>query len=48
MGDIWFDANHLEAWLGGQPVIHDLCLKLKFGESNNNTGAKWGWQKHNR
>ena len=38
MGDIWFDANHLEAWLGGQPVIHDLCLKLKLGESTTILG----------
>ena len=38
MGDIWFDANHLEAWLGGQPVIHDLCLKLKIGESTTILG----------
>ena len=38
MGDIWFDANHLEACLGGQPVIHDLCLKLKIGESTTVLG----------
>ena len=38
MGDIWFEANHLEAWLGGQPVIHDLCLKLKIGESTTILG----------
>ena len=38
MGDIWFDANHLEAWLSGQPVIHDLCLKLKIGESTTILG----------
>ena len=38
MGEIWFDANHLEAWLGGAPVIHDLCLKLKIGESTTILG----------
>ena len=38
MSDIWFDANHLEAWLGGRPVIHDLSLRLKLGESTTILG----------
>ena len=38
MSDLWFDANHLEAWLGGRPVIHDLCLQLKIGESTTILG----------
>lgn len=38
MGNIWFEANHLEAWLAGQPVIHDLCLRLKLGESTTILG----------
>lgn len=38
MNTIWFDANHLEAWLGGRPVIHDLSLKLKIGESTTILG----------
>ena len=33
MGDIWSDTNHLETWLGGQTVIHDLFLKLKIEDS---------------
>ena len=38
MKDIWFDANHVEAWLGGRPVIHDLCLQLRIGESTTILG----------
>ena len=38
MGDIWFDANHVEAWLGRHPVIHDLCLQLRTGESTTILG----------
>lgn len=38
MSDIWFDARHLEAWLGDRPVIQDLCLKLKLGESTTILG----------
>ena len=38
MTDIWFDANHVEAWLGGRPVIHDLCLQLRIGESTTVLG----------
>ena len=39
MNDIWFDANHVEAWLGGHAVIHDLCLQLRIGESTTILGA---------
>ena len=38
MNDIWFDANHVEALLGGRAVIHDLSLKLKLGESTTLLG----------
>ena len=38
MTDIWFDAHHVEAWLGGRPVIHDLCLQLRIGESTTILG----------
>ena len=38
MNDIWFDANNVEAWLGGRPVIHDLCLKLRIKESTTILG----------
>ena len=38
MSNIWFDANHVEAWLGGRPVIHDLCLQLRIGESTTVLG----------
>ena len=38
MNDILFDANHVEAWLGGRPVIHDLCLKLRIKESTTILG----------
>lgn len=38
MGDIWFDATHVEAWLGGHPVIHDVCLQLRTGESTTILG----------
>jgi iron complex transport system ATP-binding protein len=38
MGNIWLDANHVEAWLGGRPVIHDLCLKLRIKESTTILG----------
>ncbi len=31
--NVWFDSNHVEAWLNGKPIIHDLCLKLRIGES---------------
>ncbi len=38
MEDIWFEADHLEVWLGDRPVIHDLCLTLKTGESTTILG----------
>ena len=33
MAEIWFDAGCVEAWLGGRPVINDLSLQLRLGES---------------
>ena len=39
MNNIWVDANHVEALLGGRTVIHDLSLKLKSGESVTLLGA---------
>ncbi len=38
MGNLWFDAKHVEAWLGGHAVIHDLCLQLRTGESTTILG----------
>ena len=38
MSNIWFDANHVEAWLGGRVVIPNLCLQLRTGESTTILG----------
>ena len=38
MADIWFDASCVDAWLGGRPVINDLSLQLKLGESTTVLG----------
>ena len=38
MADIWFDARSVDAWLGGRPVIEDLSLQLRLGESTTVLG----------
>ena len=33
MAEVWFDARAVEAWLSGRPVIANLSLQLRLGES---------------
>ncbi|MAR06864.1 MAG: molybdenum ABC transporter ATP-binding protein [Cyanobium sp. NAT70] len=35
---IWFDAQNVEAWLGGRAVISELNLQLRLGESTTILG----------
>ena len=34
----WLEIRHGEAWLGGAPVLHDINLDLKLGESTTVLG----------
>ena len=36
--EAWFDIKDGEAWLGGQPVLRDLSLQLRLGESTTVLG----------
>ena len=36
--DAWFDIEDGEAWLGGQPVLRTLSLRLRLGESTTVLG----------
>ena len=38
MAEIWFDAQRVEARLSGRPVISDLSLQLRLGESTTVLG----------
>lgn len=38
MAEIWFDAQQVEARLSGRPVISDLSLQLRLGESTTVLG----------
>ena len=34
----WLEIRHGEAWLGGAPVLHDINLDLRLGESTTVLG----------
>ena len=38
MGELWLEISHGEAWLSGQPVLRDLNLQLRLGESTTILG----------
>ena len=38
MAEVWFDACRVEARLGGRPVINNLNLQLRLGESTTVLG----------
>lgn len=38
MADVWFDACRVEARLSGRPVINNLNLQLRLGESTTVLG----------
>ena len=38
MGELWLEISNGEAWLSGQPVLRDLNLQLRLGESTTILG----------